>query len=49
MTNQARRNRKGAGGMFASRRSRVKKGKYRISSRDLMRGREAGSYLPRKR
>jgi len=47
MTNQSRRNRKGSGGFFAERRTRVRKRKDRLTSRGVLMGKESGTGNPR--
>lgn len=45
MTNQARRNRKGSGGYFSERKTRVKKKKDRLTSRSVHTAQETGAHL----
>jgi len=47
MTNQSRRNRKGRGGFFAERRTRVRRMKDRLTSRGVLLGQETGTDQPR--
>lgn len=47
MTNQMRRNRKGQGGIFSERRSRVRKLKDRLTTRGVLVGRESGTDNPK--